>query len=64
MINNRISHIKDKELADYLSNHDLNLVAIVNGTVLHQGAEIIIIFTPTSYDVEKNSFFTRMFKRG
>lgn len=59
MINEKISPIIDKEIQDYLSNKELNLVATTDAYKAYQGAEFVIISTPTNYDVEKNYFNTR-----
>ena len=58
MINNKQSPIKDKEKEKYLKNKDLNLKATINYQEAFNGAEYIIICTPTNYDDEKNTFDT------
>ena len=59
MINNRISPIVDKEIQDYLSNKELNLVATTDIYKGYKDAEFVIISTPTNYDPELNYFNTR-----
>lgn len=59
MINNRVSPIVDKEIEDYLSNKDLNLRATTDAYEAYEGADYVIISTPTNYDVERNYFNTR-----
>ena len=59
MINNKVSPIVDKEIQDYLSNKELNLVATTDAYKAYKDAEFIIISTPTNYDPEKNYFNTR-----
>ena len=59
MINNKISPIVDKEIQDYLSNKDLNLVATTDALKAFKDAEFVIISTPTNYDPELNYFNTR-----
>ena len=59
MINNKVSPIVDKEIQDYLSNKELNLVATTDTYKAYKDAEFVIISTPTNYDPEKNYFNTR-----
>lgn len=59
MINNKKSPIIDKEIEEYLSNKELNLIATTDVFKAYQGADYVIISTPTDYDVEKNYFNTR-----
>lgn len=57
-INNKISPIVDKEIEEYLANHQLNLTATTDAEAAYSKAEFIIIATPTNYDPEKNYFDT------
>ncbi len=59
MINDRVSPIVDKEIEDYLSNKELNLVATTDAYKAYKDAEFVIISTPTNYDPEMNYFNTR-----
>ena len=59
MINDKVSPIIDKEIQDYLTNKELNLVATTDVYKAYKDAEFIIISTPTNYDPEKNYFNTR-----
>jgi UDPglucose 6-dehydrogenase len=59
MINNRKSPIADTEIEDFLANKELNLVATTDAYHAYEGAEYVIISTPTNYDPEKNYFNTR-----
>lgn len=59
MINDRVSPIVDKEIEDYLSNKELNLVATTDAYKAYKDAEFVIISTPTNYDTEMNYFNTR-----
>jgi len=57
-INNRQSPFIDKEIEDYLSNKDLNLMATTDGNTAYKDAEIVIIATPTNYDSIEQNFDT------
>ena len=50
MISDKKSPIDDKEIKDYLSNHDLNLTAMLDGTMAYKKADFVIVSTPTNYD--------------
>ncbi len=58
-VNARHSPIEDKELEDYLSTRTLDLLATVDKQAALQGAEYVIVATPTDYDVQTNYFNTR-----
>ena len=57
-INNRISPIVDKEIEDYLSKKELNLIGLTDKNQAYLNADIIIIATPTNYNTETNFFDT------
>jgi len=58
MINNRITPIKDKEIEEYFKTRKLNLRATLDYKDAFEGAEFVIISTPTNYDDKKNHFDT------
>lgn len=52
------SPIEDAGLHDYLQNKPLNLRATLNKEEAYQGADFVVIATPTDYDVSRNYFNT------
>ncbi len=58
MINNKKSPIVDKEIEDYLANHNLDLTATTDVSLAYKDAEFVVVATPTNYDPEKNFFDT------
>ena len=58
LINSRKSPIVDKEIEQYLAEKKLDLLATMDGESAYKSADIIIVATPTNYDVDKNSFDT------
>lgn len=58
MINKRISPIKDEYIEDYLKNKNLNLRATLDYKDAFNGADFIVISTPTNYDEETGYFDT------
>ena len=58
MINNRISPIKDSEIEKFFKEKELNLKATTDYKEAFNGADYIIICTPTNYDEEKHFFDT------
>ncbi|CAN1534329.1 Ugd Predicted UDP-glucose 6-dehydrogenase [Methylophilaceae bacterium] len=59
MLNRKESPIEDLEIEDYLANKRLNLRATLSKQDAYEGADYVIIATPTDYDVETNFFNTR-----
>ena len=59
LINNKKSPIVDKEIEEYLTTKELNLVATTDVFTAYKDADYVIISTPTNYDPELNYFNTR-----
>ena len=57
-LNARKSPIIDLELSEYLTEKDLNLSASTDLSLSVQGADFVIVSTPTNYDEETNFFDT------
>ena len=58
MINKRISPIRDEKIEEFFASKDLNLKASLDYKEAFEGAEFVVISTPTNYDDVKNSFDT------
>lgn len=59
MLNRKLSPIEDVELEDYLKNKSLNFRATLNKKDAYEGADFVIIATPTDYDPNTNYFNTK-----
>lgn len=58
MLNRHESPIVDKEISEYLANHRLNFRATMDYEDAFNGADFVVISTPTNYDSKKNYFDT------
>ena len=58
MLNRKESPIVDAEIVDYLQHKPLNLRATLDNREAFDGADFVIIATPTNYDPQTNAFDT------
>lgn len=58
LINQKKSPIADREIEEYLSGKELNLIGTTDSKYAYEDADIIIIATPTNYNMETNQFDT------
>lgn len=57
-INAKTSPIADPEIEDYLANRPLDLLATTDRALAYEGADFVIVATPTDYDPDTNYFNT------
>ncbi len=63
LLNAGKSPIADPEIEEYLANRPLNLVATTDREAAYDGADFVIVATPTDYDPDNNYFNTTTVER-
>src|SRR4051812_3294610 len=56
LLENRQSPVEDAELEQYLADRELSLAATTDPFVAYDGAELVVVATPTDYDPQTNFF--------
>jgi len=59
MLNRRQSTIEDTDIQAYLQKPELNFKATLEPREAHEGADFVIVATPTDYDPDTNCFNTK-----
>ena len=55
-INQKISHIDDSTVINYLKTKSKNLIATTDNKIAFKNSDYILIATPTDYNIKNNSF--------
>tara|TARA_B100000131_G_scaffold21098_1_gene20473 strand:- start:8065 stop:9243 length:1179 start_codon:yes stop_codon:yes gene_type:complete len=57
-INNKEPTISDSEIEQFLKQNSLSLTATLDKKIAYEGANFIVVATPTNYDLDTNQFDT------
>lgn len=58
LLNSKRSPISDSEIERFLETKELNFLATMDKVEAYEGAEFVVVATPTDYDVETSTFNT------
>lgn len=58
LLKNKQSPLQDREIVDFLDHQSLNFTATDDATGIYKNSDIVIIATPTNYDVASGQFDT------
>lgn len=60
IVNNKRSTIADTEIETFLAEKELSLIATIDKRAAYEGANFVVVATPTNYDTDTNRFDTSL----